>query len=412
MSLFQIKKGKDNNYLIDDKIYLKTIKIADPTYDLTFKNLFSSDIDWKKRAISLLQTLVIKNKINDIKVLNNEFIKKDINQNKNGEHLTLLRSDLSFQLKIQNENENEEEKDKIQLINIEMQLGYPINFLDRLIDYGLLLKKNNKDEEEKIKTIVIGFMNYKKKNIYLNSNSYFLAEFSSKDNNQFLKKMDFIDIIIIDLKEMSEKLEKNEDIYIYGKKINEEGKNWLKLLGVRHWGNKDEDKYYYEIPILKFDDILYSAIQSLNNVSKIQLESFYNNENEYLNSINKAAEEIAKEKVEAAKEAAKKKVVAAKEKVEAAKEKVEAAKEAAKEKVKAAKKKVVAAKKKVEAAQNEKLNMFIILLKNTNNLDNLNLEQFNFSEEEIKNVISKLENEEKKNYLQTFLNKKRNNLEI
>ena len=200
MSFFKIKKTKDNEYSIDNIIYsATTIKIADPTYDLTFKNLFSSNGDWKKRAISLLQTLVIKNKIKNLTLLNNEFIKNDINKNQTGEYLKSLRSDLSFQLEIQ--NKNEEEKDKIQLINIEMQLGYPTNFLDRLMDYGLLLKKQNINAQENIKTIVLGFINYKRSNI--GSNSYFLSKFSSEDN-KFLKKIDFIEIIIIDLQEMSE----------------------------------------------------------------------------------------------------------------------------------------------------------------------------------------------------------------
>ena len=66
--------------------------------------------------------------ISKIEVLNNEFIEPNLTSNRQGELLRNLRSDLIFQLNT---------KDKsgykyIELINIEMELKYPINFLERL----------------------------------------------------------------------------------------------------------------------------------------------------------------------------------------------------------------------------------------------------------------------------------------
>ena len=42
MSFYKLKKDEKNNYLIDGKIITeKCVTLADPTYDLNFKYLFS-----------------------------------------------------------------------------------------------------------------------------------------------------------------------------------------------------------------------------------------------------------------------------------------------------------------------------------------------------------------------------------
>ena len=128
MSFYKLKKDEKDNYLIDGKIITeKCITLADPTYDLTFKYLFSQS-SWEKRTISLLKSLNIQEDISNIEVLNTEFVEPNLTSNKQGEPLRNLRSDLAFQLN---------SKDKsgyqyIELINIEMELKYPINFLERL----------------------------------------------------------------------------------------------------------------------------------------------------------------------------------------------------------------------------------------------------------------------------------------
>lgn len=72
----------------------------------------------------------------------------------------------------------------------------------------------------------MGFINYKGK-INLKSNSFFLSEFNS-ENNTFIKKVDdFVEIILINLLEISQKLENNEKIYILGREIGNIGKNCL-----------------------------------------------------------------------------------------------------------------------------------------------------------------------------------------
>ena len=89
-----------------------------------------------------------------------------------------------------------------------------------------------------------------------------MAEFNSKDDSLVKKVDNFMDVVLINLSEISEKLEKNEEIYILGKKVEDTGKNWLKLLSLRHWGKKLENNLF-EIPEFKLNKEINSAIAYL-----------------------------------------------------------------------------------------------------------------------------------------------------
>lgn len=305
MEFYSIKKEKNDIYSCNGKNLIeKMITLADPTYDLTFKYLFSQQkfekVSGIDRSASLLNTLIYQNAIEKIQELNTEFVKYNMEKNNNYEPLRLLRSDLAFKIKLNDKNES----NLVQLVNIEMQIGYPINFLERLVEYGLSLKERNKGNNKKdYKTLVLGFINYKG-NINLKSNSYYISEFNS-ENDSFIKKVDdFPDIVIINLFEISKKLENNEKIYIYGKEIGDIGKNWLKLLSIRHWAKKINDNTF-EIPWVDSNKEINSAVNYLRSVKGNDLSKYYLLENEYYNGINKAAEILAedmvKEKVKKAK---------------------------------------------------------------------------------------------------------------
>ena len=312
-----------------------------------------------------IETLIIRKNI-----LNSEFVEPNLTSNKQGEPLRNLRSDLVFQLN---------SKDKsgyqyIELINIEMELKYPTNFLERLIEYGIVLKKRHEKGEANIpvKTLVLGFINYK--GMYnMGSKSYSLSEFSL-EKNQFIKKVDdFLDIIVINLKEISSKLCNNETIFILGKEVSTTGKNWLKLLSLRHWA-KNIGKNKFEIPNIQLDEEISSAFNYLKQSNiKLELETIYSVEEEYLASIKEAALEEAK--------------VLAEEKAE------------------------VLAEKKLS---DEKLKFFIELYKNNElNLEALEkLHGLNFSDVSMNKVTEYWgendEKSEKLKYLKNYIGKKRN----
>ena len=141
MEFYKIKNENNKYYSYDNKeiTEVENIKIADPSYDLTFKSLFSKvttidGITWEKRIINLLRSLFISEEIEEIILLNNEHIKTD--SDKNGkENLSLLKSDLVFRIKLATTHQ------LVNIVNIEMQVGIPEKeFLDRLINYGISQK--------------------------------------------------------------------------------------------------------------------------------------------------------------------------------------------------------------------------------------------------------------------------------
>ena len=422
MEFYSIKKEDNDNYSYNGEIISgEMITLVDPTYDLTFKYLFSQQtiggISGIERSTSLLNTLIYHNEIKSIQELNTEFVKYYPDKNKNSEPLRLLRSDLAFKIELNDKNDC----NLVKLINIEMQLGYPDNFIERLIEYGLSLKERNKDKNKKYyKTLVLGFINY---NGNIRSNTYFLSEFDSENNN-FIKKVDdFPDIVIINLYEISKKLENNEKIYIYGKEIGDIGKNWLKLLSIRHWAKKLKNNNF-EIPNISSNKEINSAIKYLKSVKDDKLLEYYQIENDYYGGINKAAEILidnAKKEAEKAKnEAENVKKEAEKEKNEAENVKKEAEKakneaENVKKEAENVKKEAENAIKKLEKENEQKLKNFLDSYKNFDYSLEIYEKVFNinFAELDIEKVTTYWGNEEKYekklNLLKNFIGKKRNN---
>ena len=283
-------------------------------------------------------------------------------------------------------------------------------------------KKNGKCNS--VKTLVLGFINYRK-NINLASNSYFLSEFSSKDN-MFIKKVnDFMDIIVINLQEISQKLENDEKIYILGKEIGDTGKNWLKLLSLRYWGIKD-DKKYFKIHNINIDKEIDSAIEYLSKVSIKSLTFDYEAENEYSISVEEAANEKAKhiieqKNAEIAEKVAKKNEEVAKKYEEIAKKNEEISKkneEISKKNEEISKKNEEISKKNEIIAKkgDEQLKTFLVMLKHMPNfnLDELEKElNINFSEIDINKVMSLWGNKDKEKLeiIKEYLGKKRRNFD-
>lgn len=123
-----------------------------------------------------------------------------------------------------------------------------------------------------------------------------MQEFSS-ENNSFLKKVDdLVDIVIIYLKEIAHKLEKDEKIYLLGKEVNATGKNYLKLLSLRNWAIKDDNNYYI-IPNIEVNKEINSAIYYLQSFKSQSLVNYSVEEIEYINSINEAVKVEVEKKV-------------------------------------------------------------------------------------------------------------------
>ena len=144
------------------------------------------------------------------------------------------------------------------IIGIEMQIGIDGDFSKRLFQYSVDLSYNEKYENYLINAF---FINANKEPKFSKS-----IKFIEKENLEE-KEVDFIKFIEIDLREEIKKIINDEDVFINGKKLDKKGKEWLKLLGLRTWCPREDDKFI--LPkgyILSSNSFLNQAIETLEDI--------------------------------------------------------------------------------------------------------------------------------------------------
>ena len=303
INLYEIQKGEFTEEgiifeLNDDKrmISNETISIGDPAYDATFKKIFEEGnkmkhISGSQRLVNFLNSILYPNK-------SEEYIMK---VNKVSNEITALNANDSTCLRFDISCEAEVGPGK-KLIDIEMQLSNDPSMIERLFTYGSSLYKSTKKE-----TIVIGLINGEKKNQKYDSSSIKLFQSYNKENKDNKQhELNFIKIIIINLKEEIENMKSGSKILINDKEIGEVGKNWIKFFGIRHWGFKDDKRYLLPNNIKLSSLELESALYIVRNVNNIQLEKMMNDEEYRLNMEKNKYEEGIEEGIEKGREEGKK----------------------------------------------------------------------------------------------------------
>ncbi len=85
--------------------------------------------------------------------------------------------------------------------------------------------------------------------------------------NEINQKLPYLKIIEINLKEEIDKINNNEDIYINNRKIGDNGKEWIKLLGLRTWCAKQSNKFILpKTHKLSNNPNFYEAIKILSDI--------------------------------------------------------------------------------------------------------------------------------------------------
>ena len=250
--------SNSDSHLFKAKILYELI---DPSIDATFKYLFTdSDI---KILEDMLNSLLFPetHELTIIQILNNEIIKPNQKQNKG-----TIRSDIACKAKY---NGGE------LIIGIEMQIGHYRNFSDRLLKYNVGLCYKYDYQKSWINGLFINTNNDIKYSSYIHQNKY-------HNGNQ--QELDFSKIVEIDLKEEINKIYRGEDISINNKKIGNHGKEWLKLLGLRTWCPKRNNRYI--LPknyILSNNTYFNQAISILSNIPIPIINNSINLENDIQN---------------------------------------------------------------------------------------------------------------------------------
>jgi hypothetical protein len=277
----QPNKNQVSHYITNSYVL-----VADPGYDATFKVLFLNNSECLQNFLNCIYF-----EDNNMKLTNLEYLVGEYNEIGAAYNLNNLRSDITCKAKVNME--------KDLLIDIEIQINWIYNLENRLFEYGSLLRnmdtktlysklkeKKNSDTKIKIKkiyndTIVIAFI-LDAKNHVKNSSK---IELVNTENNDNLTKTTLNGFKILEInvnKELNE-MQRNNKVKLFNHVLSKDGADWLKLIGLRFWAEKDESSFgKYIFPKLNKDDrysknkFLNSAIMNLIGESQINM-TFYSN---------------------------------------------------------------------------------------------------------------------------------------
>lgn len=262
----------------DGEIQVPYRLIADSAYDQTFKKIFSWDnitdgISGGGRIQSLLNSIFYPNvgeegfKIRSVEQLPNE-------STKFGEKtpLGVLKFDIACRCSCYAEGN----KHDVKIFDIEMQTGYEADFAGRLFDYGSSLRSINDHKP----VIVLAFLNYVRGE---KDESFATGLFYKDEQGNPTTQVDgVVDTQCICLPRKAQKLLNNEQIIIEGNVIGPIGREWLKLLSLRHWATPYKYSSVVRYVVPKYaedsDPAIQSALTMLESVNDSDLDSYIKQE--------------------------------------------------------------------------------------------------------------------------------------
>lgn len=252
--------------------YDEVVSLYDPGYDATFKELF---LNHPERLKDFLNKAYFENKMMAIKEL--DYLKGEYYQIGKTYGFNSLSSDIACAAKINDENDNT--KNTI-LIDAEIQIGWRDILYDRLFEYGSLmrnrytnqqrekqLQSQSQNEKKKYRerqynnTIVIAFvLDKERQKDNLSSQIQLIKNKNNESNGKILNNFQIAEIHLF---YEVEKIIKGKDIKLFGNELNDEGKDWLKLIGLRCWAKESKEIMKYILPKLK-DNEKYSNNEHIN----------------------------------------------------------------------------------------------------------------------------------------------------
>ena len=250
-----IECNKDNLY-----------KLIDPVYDQTFKSLFlfgnkCNDIFGQQRLISFLNSIISSKygeRIKCIEYLPNKLIKGN-EKTKLGMRIVDIVVKATF------------ESEKILYIDIEIQTSFYRKICKRWVEYACRLF-SNVEHETLVLVLQLGD----------EENDWYSIAPKKKENIAFHleEKVDGkFEIISIDLQHAIASINKNFALEFEGVNVSEEGRIWLKLLGLRFWIKPALNNYYILPYNLKASPEIMSAIHLLSQYTPNQVTDIIRLEN-------------------------------------------------------------------------------------------------------------------------------------
>ena len=249
---------------VDGKIKkLEYRKLADGAYDQTFKLLFAWEkevdkINGKSRLKSLLNSFFFPDAgKNGFKIRKIEYLRNENDMSK---------FEIPCECTCWSEEINKDKKK----YDIKIQIGYPL-FFGEMNEYSYSFQQKN----DNVPVIILSFLNYDyfnpkeilQKGEVIGSKMFYV----NRDDNHIEKMSNDLNIYYFYLSHEKNYLLSNKPIKIRGKEINKTGREWLKLLSMRHWATPYKDngtiRYLFPKDTLKVDENIISAMKILERLN-------------------------------------------------------------------------------------------------------------------------------------------------
>ena len=226
----------------------KVHKLLDPTYDQAFKSIFTygKNISSSGRLISFLNS-VLHNKYKEL-IVKIEYNPNELVSLGDKGRKNLLVFDIIIKAIF--------ESGKFVFIDIEMQTTYYSQLFKRWLKYATKLYANINSE---ILILVLQVDNKEESTFWTIGPYMRIYDYPITQERIY----GVFSIINLDLRKTIELIQNNDEVEFGDIKINDQGKNWLKLMGMRFWIEK-EGEYFY---LPKIENVCREIIESMDILS-------------------------------------------------------------------------------------------------------------------------------------------------
>ena len=167
---------------------------------------------------------------------------------------------------------------------LEMQVTKKKSFTKRLFNYGTSLRNNNQYEN----CYSLGLC------LCSEEGTNYVSLNRTKDSET--TSLNFIKLIEIDISEEIKNIEQNRPVIINGKEIKNKGKEYIKLLGIRNWGEKSNGRYIIpDANLVSSNKVFIRCLMKLSSISQFQISKMELDEEDYLETLEEEREEGKKE---------------------------------------------------------------------------------------------------------------------
>ena len=263
--IFSLINGKSNKSKNKYKFFMKNkgtkiqsaIFVCDPSYDSTFKNLFSENKERLKNFLNAIYFNSIGKRIVYLKIDYNEFT--NINSLYNVQN---LRADLICNCRL----EGQEKDDPEIFVDVEIQIGWRKDLDYQLFKYGCGMT-TTPQKKNKTNSFVLCLIldNSQKKD----SSKVNLVESEFHSNQEF--ELDYLKIVKFNINNEIERIMMSPS----DSSCNDKDE-WLKFIGLRFWCNRyDETRFILPKDNISHNPFINQCCYELSSLNNIELNKIY-----------------------------------------------------------------------------------------------------------------------------------------